>query len=755
MQDGARFCTVCGAKAPETPPANTVTCHHCGGQLPADASFCTMCGTRLKAASTPVESVVAAVVSQIADAQQAQETQPLSTEAIPETVSTNTQHSADETVAFPPAPQGETPPTTQPPAKAAPRKRKFLILAILIPVLVLLLSAAGYLGYQVVHARNQCRDLLAEASSLAESGSYRSAASYYEDVLELDADNEEALLGLANLHLRESRFDDAVSALEGLNLSESSAHYATYQKLSQLAQFHPEVDKIDIENFPLVTVTLSCGGTPQLTQESITVSEGGDALSVTDVQLADGSVVLSYEAPDSGYDSENRTMDLVLTVEDFRFALEADYDTPVFLPADIRLMSTDVSQYPTVTAYFRVVDPVTNEALEGLDTKSFIIRERLQGGEYLSREVHAVAPLEGNQGLNIDLVVDKSDSISASDMGKIKNVLTEFVNKLHYDVGDRAEILAFDSIVQQMCAYTGNAELLINGIHNMSTDGMTAFYDAVHDGITSASLQGGARCVIAFTDGVDNRSRYDANQVIHYANQQQVPVYIIGVGSVDTYTLKSVAEATGGRYWYIDDLYDLQEIFDEIYAEQQTLYAVEYLSDEAADAHSARELEVIFSDKGYKAQTSASFTPVQSIPQEERVSRYEIIKEALTWEEANKRCQEMGGHLATITSQSEEEQLIAMAEAAEIDFIWLGGYTSYDDDGNVFGHWVTGEDFVYEAWCVDEPSRVDLDGTEEWYIMLWNIPSLGGWNWNDQRNDPAAEVSSMTDSMGFICEFES
>jgi hypothetical protein len=38
--------------------------------------------------------------------------------------------------------------------------------------------------------------------------------------------------------------------------------------------------------------------------------------------------------------------------------------------------------------------------------------------------------------------------------------------------------------------------------------------------------------------------------------------------------------------------------------------------------------------------------------------------------------------------------------------------------------------------------------------MLWNIPSLGGWTWNDQRNDPAAAVPSMADHMGFICEYE-
>ena len=73
----------------------------------------------------------------------------------------------------------------------------------------------------------------------------------------------------------------------------------------------------------------------------------------------------------------------------------------------------------------------------------------------------------------------------------------------------------------------------------------------------------------------------------------------------------------------------------------------------------------------------------------------------------------------------------------------------------MFGHWVTGEPFSYQAWGPDEPSRVDQDGANEWYIMLWNIESMGGWNWNDQRNDPAAVVPTMAKTMGYVCEFES
>jgi len=425
------------------------------------------------------------------------------------------------------------------------------------------------------------------------------------------------------------------------------------------------------------------------------------------------------------------------------------------IEAQMQLVTSDVSSYPLVQLYLRVTDPQTGEAIPGLSAADFTVLERLDSGAFLEREVRSAEQLAGNQGLNIALVADKSSSISYTDMDKIKTVMTEFVDRLDFTTGDRAEVLAFDSIVQQMCTFTDSATLLKNGIGYMSTDGTTALYNALHDGVNHATLQGGARCVIAFTDGQDNESFYTPREIVDYANQNQVPIYIIGVGyDVDTYTLQDIAWSTGGQYWFIDDLYDLEEIYDTIYRQQMQIYAVEYVSDSAFGAYDFREIDVSVNGSGCYAETATGFTPAWSVEQTAHPNRYELVQGAYTWEEAALLCQQMGGHLATITSRGEMDELIAMAEAADVKYLWLGGYTSYDDSGNVFGHWVTGEEFSFEAWAQDEPSRVDRDGTSEWYIMLWNIESLGGWTWNDQRNDPVAVVASMADGMGFICEYE-
>lgn len=712
-EDSESFCPKCGEKLSQI-------CTACGKPLSPGVKFCTGCGAPVG----PAEPEGA---------------------------------SAPGPQAGPTAKTAARTPEARPAGGGAPSKRKIpAAVLVLIPVLILAVGVAAFFGIRWYARQAQAKDLLENGSQLLESGEYRKAESELEELVELQPENAQGVMALARAYLHQEKFKDAARCLRSLPLEADDSGYDAYQSLLAAAQLEPKLTAVNTDHFPQVDVIFRCGGDVQIPREGIQVAEDGKAYPLSDCQWSGGTLTASYIAPDSQASDELRQISVALKLDEFTFQREESYYTPHFEPAQVRLVSADVSRYPQVTVYLQVEDPLTGEPVEGLDTKAFRISERLQGGEYLSREVHSAATLEGNRGLSIDLVADKSSSISFTDMEKIKMVMTGFVNSLHYQEGDRAEVLAFDSIVQQMCYYTNDSTLLVNGINNMSTDGLTALYDAIHDGVHNAALQGGARCVIAFTDGMDNESRYTPGEIVQYALTNQVPVYIIGVGyDVEESTLRAVAEDTGGEYWFIDDLYDLQAIFDEIYAEQKKLYAVEYTSDTGADAYAARELEVTVSGAGRRAQEQVSFQAVPSVSGKTHASRYELVREALTWEEAAQRCQEMGGHLATITSQDEMDAIVSMAEGADLRYIWLGGYTSYDGAGNVFAHWVTGEPVSFQLWSDGEPSRRDLDGVDEWYIMLWNIPSLGGWRWNDQRNDPVSAVPSMAKSMGFICEYES
>ena len=550
-------------------------------------------------------------------------------------------------------------------------------------------------------------------------------------------------------------YEQALTTLENLDVPDNISKRENFQKAYSIATFQPEVDYVEQSWFPAIFVHLATGSKLDVTTKDITITENGVEQKVDEVLNTDGEYIITYFSTDEENESGPRNIEIKINASGYEFDSNSSYDPPPYRDADIILLSTDISSYPEIKTYFAVRDMETSEDIKGLTATSFVLEEKITGGKYLAREIKSVNRLEGNVGVNISLVADKSSSIYYDDMEAIKTVMSEFVDHLDFKLGDKAEVIAFDDIVQQMCTFTNDKKLLHNGIGYMSPDGMTALYDALYSGINHAMLRGGPRCVIAFTDGEDNASNHTPAEVIRYANSCQVPVYIIGVGSsIERYTLMDIADSTNGRYWDISDLYDLEDIYREIYSDQMELYEVIYTSDSSAKEDESRELQISIKGGGHKGTTTTTFTPNKGLSNVKHDSRYELVHENLTWEQASQRCEEMGGHLATITDQAEMDEIINLMESKGAKYCWLGGYTSYDFDGKVFGHWVTGEEFSFAPWGTGEPSRVDTDGVSEWYIMLWNIPKLGGWTWNDQCNDPVARVPEMKDGMCFVCEYE-
>ena len=338
-----------------------------------------------------------------------------------------------------------------------------------------------------------------------------------------------------------------------------------------------------------------------------------------------------------------------------------------------------------------------------------------------------------------------------NDLNTMQNVMTEFVRNMDFDAGDQAEIISFDSYIMYMCTYTKDPEKLSNGISNMTAYGQTALYDALITGINNAADQSGARCVIGFTYGADDVSSHTYSDVIRIANEKKVPVYIIGTGSAESSVLKEICDGTSGCYWNIDSISDMSSIMNRIYRNTKSMYCIEYESDSSVNADADRSVDCVVSGGSYSCYlTDAAFTPVKAIQKKPHSGKYEIIKDDVTWTEANERCIAAGGHLATITTREEMDKLAAMADAQDIKNAWIGGYTSVRN-GKAFGHWVTGEPFDFAKWYPGEPSRNDTDGTPEFYLVLWKVD--GEWSINDERED-MTEIDYLKGKCGYICEYE-
>ena len=423
--------------------------------------------------------------------------------------------------------------------------------------------------------------------------------------------------------------------------------------------------------------------------------------------------------------------------------------TPALRYYPLNFISSDVSDYPDVKLYFSLEDdygdPIILNSLDGTVT------ERLAGGKDIERTVRRIERLEGNQGLSIDIVADKSGSMDG-ELPKMQNIMSDFVRSLDYDTGDQVEILSFDSYVMYMCTYTRDVSLLLNGISNMVADGETALYDALATAIDNAGGRTGARCIIGFTDGEDNRSIYTPEEIIRKSKDKDVPIYLIGTGGANHGILSYIADSTGGYYWNVANITDISPILSTIYRNQKDTYCVRYRSDGDYDPYGWRVVNCSITDGNTVGEIEKlKFQATPSIQTSPHKSRYELIKADISWQDANAACIAKGGHLATLTSRAEMDKIAEMCLKKGIKYCWIGGYTSIRN-GNAFGHWITGEPFQFTAWYPGEPSRNDLDGTAEFYLMLWNVE--GEWSWNDQRNDVVADYDYFKGIIGYVCEYE-
>lgn len=111
---------------------------------------------------------------------------------------------------------------------------------------------------------------------------------------------------------------------------------------------------------------------------------------------------------------------------------------------------------------------------------------------------------------------------------------------------------------------------------------------------------------------------------------------------------------------------------------------------------------------------------------------YGLYNDILTWDDAKAKCEELGGHLVTITSNEEQEAVEKLIEGQVRIGYWIGGRK---DDASI---WITGEDFVYSNW---EPGEPNEDGGEDCYEIYTN---KGTWN----------DLLGSNKTVGFICEWD-
>lgn len=124
---------------------------------------------------------------------------------------------------------------------------------------------------------------------------------------------------------------------------------------------------------------------------------------------------------------------------------------------------------------------------------------------------------------------------------------------------------------------------------------------------------------------------------------------------------------------------------------------------------------------------------------------YKIYDERISWQDAKRRCEDLGGHLVTITSPEEQDFLAGYigSSAPDID-LWTGIQSDWT-------RWITGEEVSYQNWGTNEP-----DGyAGQCYGAICN----GGRRGSNSEGDYHIRQGEWddlheNDRMYYICEWE-
>jgi VWFA-related protein len=268
----------------------------------------------------------------------------------------------------------------------------------------------------------------------------------------------------------------------------------------------------------------------------------------------------------------------------------------------------------------RVTDR-TGRAISGLTIKDFTVTE---GG--VERAVREVTPTTAP--FNLVLLLDVSGSVEER-IDFIRKAALAFLNTAGPQ--DRIAIVSFRDDVQLVSDFTADRHVLTERIKDIQAGGATALYDALGYSLVDIlrPLRGERTGVVVLSDGDDNRSFltfptivdaiYETGAIIYplYVPSGLIPAEGAPAAAATLDPTRSrfleltsradeegrrLAEVSGGSYYPITRLEQLQRAYDDVAAQLRTAYTVTY--ETGADARPDSRVRVKVSRDGASVRLS-------------------------------------------------------------------------------------------------------------------------------------------------------
>ncbi len=262
--------------------------------------------------------------------------------------------------------------------------------------------------------------------------------------------------------------------------------------------------------------------------------------------------------------------------------LADDTRTKETTPA-LRLKTGPIYTAPIQVRVDWVTVPVTvtdsyDRIVTGLDKKNFRIYDDKVQQKILSFSSQD-API------SVGIIFDTSGSMSGN-IQKSKDAALEFFktsNPL-----DEFMLINFADVPHLISGFTSNFKDLEDRLLFVKAGGRTALLDAIYMGLAEMRKADTQRkALLVISDGGDNHSRYTDREVKRALLESGVQIYVIGVFedpadrdapelAEGPALLNSLARASGGRMFSVEDPDELPDIAEKISIELRNEYVISY-----------------------------------------------------------------------------------------------------------------------------------------------------------------------------------
>jgi Ca-activated chloride channel family protein len=249
-------------------------------------------------------------------------------------------------------------------------------------------------------------------------------------------------------------------------------------------------------------------------------------------------------------------------------------------PADNRIKTGDGIKVDVDLALVNVTvtDPL-NRLVTGLEKENFRVYE-----DGVEQEV--VTMSSEDVPVSIGLVFDMSGSMSDK-VDKARQAAVEFMRTAN--PLDQFFLVSFNDRAELTSGFTSSVEELQNRMMFTASRGRTALLDAVYLGLSQMrGAHNGKRALLIISDGGDNHSRYNENDVKNFLKEADCQLYAIGI--YDPIGIRSrsseelngpsllseMTELTGGRVFPVGNLSELPDIAAKIGMELRNQYVLGY-----------------------------------------------------------------------------------------------------------------------------------------------------------------------------------